>query len=88
MTDLKIQYTLVAYRQNVLVDHYEEYSELIEYVEQKILPKTHVKGKKIIPDSPLDYCYVRHSNNVIVLAAVDKLFNKKLIFEYITTIHK
>ena len=48
MSDPKILYTLVGYKNKILTDYYEKGGELVNFMRETIFPATKEIGKKII----------------------------------------
>lgn len=78
MSDPKILYTLIGYKNKILTDYYEKGGELVNYMRETIFPATKEIGKKIINSQNQDFAYVRGEDQIVVLIALNQSFNKEI----------
>lgn len=62
MSDPKIIYTAILFKQNILLENFDQYGEIINYIKDKVLPATSVTGVKIINEDSIDHMYSRDSD--------------------------
>lgn len=88
MSDPKIIYTAILFKQNILLENFDQYGEIINYIKDKVLPATSVTGVKIINEDSIDHMYSRDSDQICLFVSFDNQFNKEMLSNYLADIKK
>lgn len=88
MSDPKIIYTAILFKSNILLENFDQYGEIINYIKDKVLPATSVTGVKIINEDTIDHMYSRDSDQICLFVSFDNQFNKEMLSNYLADIKK
>ena len=88
MSDPKIIYTAILFKQNILLENFDQYGEIINYIKDKVLPATSATGVKIINEDSIDHMYSRDSDQICLFVSFDNQFNKEMLSNYLADIKK